>query len=157
MLQLHRWLSRTLATLVGVALAAMVLLTLMQIVWRYFFSAAFVWVEEASVMILIAATWLGIAYLWLERRHIDVDLFTRDLPLSARRRFDRVADLIAIVVGAAIVYLGVLTVRANAGLQIAALDLDTAWKYLPVVVGGALLAVAGTLNLFVPRVAPQKA
>jgi TRAP-type transport system small permease protein len=151
MRSVHTMLSRVLAWLAGAALAGMVALTLLQIIRRYFFGASLVWIEEVTVMMLISATWIGIGYLWLQRRHIDIDLFTKNLSPMSRHRFDRVADVLAVIIGVAIAYLGSLTIKANAGLEIAALEIDALWKYVPVAVGGVLLATAGFINLFVKR------
>ena len=139
-----------LASAIGAMLAALVLIALAQIVLRYFFGNSLIWAEEASVVLLLLMTWVGGPYLWLQRGHIAVDIFTKALSPITQSRLRRGSDLAAIPVGLLIAVLAWQTAAANQGMELAGLNIDSAWKYAPVIVGGILLALAGLTNLLSP-------
>jgi TRAP-type transport system small permease protein len=148
MRSLHNALSKSLTVILGTLLVALVSTTLLQVTLRYAFSASLVWAEELSVLLLIWMTWIGAAKLWLDRRHIEVDLFTNSMSSKARQRFDAVCDVLMIAFGIALCVFASKTVDVNTGLELAALKIDSTIKYRPVQVGGAILAIAAILNLF---------
>jgi TRAP-type C4-dicarboxylate transport system permease small subunit len=141
----------------GAMAAALVLMTLVQVVLRYFFASPLVWVEEASVMLLLLMTWVGAALLWLQRGHMAVDILTKSASPIAQGRFRLGCDLASIPVGLLIATLTWNTVEINRGMELAGLNIDSTWKYMPVVAGGILLALAGALNAFDRRGAAEAA
>jgi TRAP-type transport system small permease protein len=143
--------SSLLGGIVGVLLAGLVTLTLAQVVLRYAFAASLVWVEEASVIALIWMTWIGAAKLWLDRRHIEVDLFTKSLSASRRRALNAVCDVLMILFGVLLCWFASKTITVNTGLELAGLKMDSAEKYRPVLIGAALLALAAFITLFSDR------
>jgi TRAP-type transport system small permease protein len=140
--------SNFLGTVIGLLLAALVLLTLLQVVLRYVFSASLVWAEEASVIALIWMTWIGAAKLWLDRRHIEVDLFTKAMSPAKRHLLNAVFDILMIVFGVLLCWFASKTITVNTGLELAGLKIDSAEKYRPILVGAALLAAAAFIALF---------
>ncbi len=147
---LRKRLGSTLAAAIGAMLAALVVIALAQIVLRYFFSNSLVWAEEASVILLLLMAWVGAARLWLVRGHVAVDIFTKALSPSARSRFRLGCDVAAIPVGLMTATFAWQTAVANAGMELAGLNIDSAWKYAPVILGGVLLALAGAVNVAAP-------
>jgi TRAP-type C4-dicarboxylate transport system permease small subunit len=101
-------------------------------------------------------TWVGAALLWLRRGHMAVDVLTKAASPIAQGRFRLACDLASIPVGLLIAALAWNTVEVNRGMELAGLNIDSAWKYMPVVAGGILLALAGTINAFDPA-APTEA
>ena len=53
--------------LLGAALLALIVLTLLQVTLRYLFHHSLEWVEEISVVILTWLAWAGAAMLWLQQ------------------------------------------------------------------------------------------
>lgn len=80
-----RMLARIEYTMLILAFAALTLLLSAQVVMRYFFSSPIFWVEEVSVQILIAATFLGISYLTYLDKLVRVDLLLANVTYSVRR------------------------------------------------------------------------
>jgi C4-dicarboxylate transporter DctM subunit len=50
-----------------------------EVVMRYFFNAPTTWVLETSIYLIIVATFLSLAYVMLERGHVNVDFITTHL------------------------------------------------------------------------------
>lgn len=73
-------------------LAAMTVLTFVQVVLRYLFNAGFVWALEATVYMFAWLILIGISYAVRVHAHIGIDFVVKALPPRARR----IAGLIAI-------------------------------------------------------------
>jgi len=141
------WWTQWLSVSVGVLLAAMLLIALTQVLLRYVFSQALVWAEEVSIVMLLALTWVGVALLWAQRRHIAIDVFVARYSTGQRLWLARGCDLLALAGGLLLMHLAQRTAVINAGMEMASLPVDTAWIYRVVMLGGALLAASAALNL----------
>lgn len=133
---------------IGLLVAAMAGLAVLQVVLRYGFGAALLWVEEVSVILLIWLAWIGITYLWLTRAHILVDLVPAMLDEAGRRRLASLIDLLALAGGGALFVVSLDTVAIFSGMDLGSIALDAAVKYYPITAGAAGLAAAAALNLW---------
>ena len=130
----------------GAGLAFMAGLAVLQVVLRYVFADSITWVEEISVLVLLWLAWIGAIHLWLDRSHIAVDLL---LPDAGPRR-DAIAaifDLAAIAAGLTLAWAAETTLAAFGGVLYGSVEWPGEVKYLPVLIGGAGIALAGLLNL----------
>lgn len=96
--------------LLALLLAAMTILTFVQVVLRYIFNHGFVWALEANTYMFGWLIMIGVSYGIRVHSHIGVDFAVKALP----RLWQRVAGLLAIAFC----------------LLYAALMLDGAWTYL---------------------------
>ncbi len=145
---LRRVLTWVLSRLTGCLVAGLVVLAFTQVVLRYVFNSALLWVEEVSVMALIWLAWVGIVYLWLTRAHIAVDLISGILPAAGSRWQAIAIDLLALIGGGALVLVSLGTLEIYAGMELGSLEIDADVKYYPVTAGGAGLSCAAALNLW---------
>ncbi len=134
--------------LIGALVLLLITLAFTQVVLRYGFAAAILWVEEISVMALIWLAWIGIVYLWLARSHIVVDLLMPVLSLSAANRLAIAINALAVVGGAALTVISFGTVDAYSGMEMGSLEIEASIKYYPILVGGAGVAVAALLDIW---------
>ena len=81
----------------GVCLCVMACCVMLQVVLRYFFSAAAPWAEEIAVYSMIGAVYLGACLATRERAHIRVSLFYNLLPPKFRLATVVLADLMWLV------------------------------------------------------------
>lgn len=132
----------------GGLLAATVTLAFLQVVLRYGFAASIVWVEEISVLLLLLLCWLGAAQLWLARAHVLVDLVARHG--TARRRVDRLIDVLGLSAGAGLAVFTVGTLQSFSGIEMGSLEIDASLRYYPILAGGTGIACAALLNLIAP-------
>ncbi len=137
-----------LSRLIGILVAGLVCLAFAQVVLRYLFNSAVLWVEEVSVMALIWLAWTGIVYLWLTRSHIAVDLIGAALSPVGRAWAARAVDSLACVAGVALVTVSLGTLEVYSGMDLGSLEIDASVKYYPITAGGAGLALAAVLNLW---------
>ncbi|MGE5146393.1 MAG: TRAP transporter small permease [Candidatus Eiseniibacteriota bacterium] len=148
--RLRRRVEALLADAVAVGIAALVLMTALQVVLRFVFAAPLSWIEEVSVLLMSWTTWAGAAVLWLRQAHITVDIVPRALAPGARRRFVQVLDVLAFAGGLALARVSVTTAAMFSGVEVGGLELDGSVKYYAVIAGGLGLALAALLNLLIP-------
>ena len=74
----------------GLCVAAIVLITLASVWWRYVINAPIAWIEQVSNILFIWITFIGAAVLYRQKLHIGVDMFigmlTRRLGRGPKRR-----------------------------------------------------------------------
>ncbi len=68
----------------GAAMAAIVLITLSAVWWRYVINDPIAWIEQVSNMLFIWIVFLGSAVLYRRQLHIAVDYFVGMLPQHAQ-------------------------------------------------------------------------
>jgi len=136
-----------LGALLPLLLAALVGVTLAQVGLRYLAGASLIWAEEAAIVLLILLAWVGVPLLWLRDQHIGIDLLPELLGPRGRRALLAGIDLLMAVGATALAITAEGTVAVYWSLDLTALDLPAAVKYLPVQWGAALLAVAAMLRL----------
>jgi TRAP-type transport system small permease protein len=61
--------------LLGACIAAIVLITLCAVVWRYLLDSPLSWVEQVSTMLFVWVIFIGSAVLYRQNLHIGVDAF----------------------------------------------------------------------------------
>lgn len=77
---------RPLEEVIGVAvMAALVVITLLNVLVRYFTSQSFAWTEEISVFLLVVVTLIGAALAAAQDAHIRIDFFYRRGSRARRR------------------------------------------------------------------------
>ena len=144
---IERALDSTLALLLPLLLAALVGLTLTNVALRYLFGASLAWAEEAAIVLMIVIAWAGVSLLWLRDAHIGIDWLPEKLSARGRAILMACIDVLAIAAGAGLAYVAQGTVDVYWTLDLLALGLPAAVKYLPVQIGAALLALAAALRL----------
>jgi C4-dicarboxylate transporter DctQ subunit len=89
-------------TIISLLLAAMTLLTFLQVVLRYAFNTGFVWALEATGYMFAWLVLFGISYAVRVHAHIGVDVVVKALPAGPRR----IVGLLA--VGLCLVYAAIM-------------------------------------------------
>ncbi len=77
----------------GLALGLICLITLANVVVRYFTNASFAFTEELSVFLMAALTFIGAAAAFARGSHIRVDFFIRKLPATVRYGLEQITLL----------------------------------------------------------------
>lgn len=92
-----KWLDRLEEGVVTLMLAAMTLLTFVQVVLRYAFNTGFGWALELTGVFFAVMIFIGISYGVRVGAHIGVDALVRLLPSGARRATSIVAVLLCLL------------------------------------------------------------
>ena len=66
--------------LLGGLVAAIVLITLAGVWWRYVLNAPLAWPEQVSRILFVWMTFVGAAVLYRDRLHVAIDMFVMKLP-----------------------------------------------------------------------------
>jgi C4-dicarboxylate transporter DctQ subunit len=93
-------------TLIALLLAAMTLLTFIQVVLRYLFNAGLIWALEATGYMFVWLVLFGISYAVRVHAHIGIDVLVKTLPDAARRVVGLVAVGICTLYAAIMLYGG---------------------------------------------------
>ena len=92
-----RWLEHLEEGIVAVLMAAMTLITFMQVVARYVFNYSFVWALELNGVLFAWLIFVGMSYGVRVGAHIGIDALVRTLRPGAARVVGMVAALLCIV------------------------------------------------------------
>lgn len=134
--------------IMGTGLFAMVALATVQVVTRYVVAVTIIWVEELSIYIMCWMCAIGVAWIWLENcSHIKMDILDNVLPRRIIRYMDAGIDVVTAVMGFAVIRIGLRAWQVNRGMVMSVIGLDEGNRYLPVIVGGALLMFAALYML----------
>ena len=119
-----------------ISLVAMVLITFMQVVLRWF-DAATVWAEELSRYIMLYQVWIGASYAVREDAHIRITALIGKLTGNKRRVSETVVLALWLTVE------GVMLVKEIAvmGQVSSAMRIPMTIPYASVPIGGALMSV----------------
>jgi len=149
-----------------ISMALLFLMVFVNSVRRYLISKSFVWGEELPIFIAIYGVMFGVAWAYIQDRHIKFNILVWLLTDSVARKLNIVVDLIVAVNGVLLTYSGWMFVikrgRMEAsGIIYLAKDLKalTGWDCMiwmghqypyqaAMVIGGIMLTIAALLKLF---------
>jgi C4-dicarboxylate transporter, DctQ subunit len=99
-----RFLKRLDEWLIALLLAAMTLLTFVQVVLRYVFDSGFTWALQLNTVMFAFMIFIGISYGVRVGAHIGVDAVVKQLPHVPRRIASIVAVLLSLLYAGMVIY-----------------------------------------------------
>lgn len=81
----------------GILLICIAVLGTYEVVMRYFFNSPTVWVLETTIYLAIASTFLALAYVLVEKAHVNVDFVVNHIPPRAVAVLEACTSLLGIV------------------------------------------------------------
>lgn len=137
------WLSDRINTITEAALfvtlVIMVLVTVMQVVFRFFFTAL-TWSEELACFLLVLASLLGAAVAFKKGSHIAVTFILDKLPPIAKKVLQTLINILGIGFFIIVAYYGAVLMGTEAGQRSPAMMLSMKWVYFMYpVIGGVIL------------------
>ena len=92
-----RWLDRNFERyIVGLLLAAIVLLISANVIMRYVLNASLSWGEELTLWLFVWFVWIAVSYAFQQGSHVRITLLRDAVPPRRRRAFEIVVDLLVI-------------------------------------------------------------
>ena len=149
---IRRGLNRSIRLCLGLLIVALIGLEVAQVVLRYFFTTGVSWGRDLSTLMMFAIAWLGAPLMWLDRKHLAVDLLPEAIGQS--RIWNAALDLLVMAAAIALLIVTRTAMRNFAFIDLPALGTSAAIKFWPMAVGTGLLIVAGGLNLLSLRDTP---
>lgn len=123
--------------LLFVLMVTMVLVTIAQIVFRFFFNAL-TWSEELSCFLLVFASLTGSAVAFKRGSHIAVTFLSEKLKPTGKKVLATVVNLLGLGFFIIVAVYGALLMKAESGQLTPALQISMAWVYLMYPVIGAV-------------------
>lgn len=136
--------------LIGSCMAAIVLITLAAVWWRYVLNAPIAWIEQVSNMLFIWIVFVGSAVLYRQKLHIAVDMFLDMLPSTLKAYAFWVIELMNLTF---IVVLFVSSLKLSIDVlpnTTGALDITPAYYYLSAPVSCAMMMLYFVEKIFDP-------
>jgi TRAP-type C4-dicarboxylate transport system permease small subunit len=125
----------------AVALGGLVLVQGWQVVARYVLNDSPSWTEPVTLLLLSTAMSLGAAAGVHTRRHFSFSLMAEAMRPGARRLAEAVSVLVIVAIGATLAGWSAVLLVDGLAVRAAGAPLPQSINYLPLTVGGALMAV----------------
>jgi TRAP-type C4-dicarboxylate transport system permease small subunit len=139
----------------GAALTAMTAIVAWAVFGRFVLNDTPAW-AEASALLLLAWVIMGAAAVGVrEGFHMGFESLRELLPPGLQRAFLLVSDLVVTGFGAAMAWFGAELALGVWNASLPTLGLPGSVEYLPLVLGGLLIALFGTERLLGRRAAPM--
>jgi TRAP-type C4-dicarboxylate transport system permease small subunit len=151
---LNARLSAAVLILARFCLAGLGVVVLIGVVMRYAFNNEPPYVEQLALLLVISVAMFGAATVAHDAGHIGLDSLVRLLPTLARREVARFVALLTIVFAGVLVWGSLQMALSTGGDRIPTLGISEAWRYLPPIVAGVLIAlfsIEHTLRPVVPK------
>ena len=143
---MHR-LASAAAAIAGAALLSLVVVQMWQVIARYVFNDSPSWTEPVSVVLLSVAMSFGAAAGVQERRHFAFALFAESLSPPLRRACEWLGAATVVLIGAVIAWWGVYLYVDGIDIPMAGAPFSQGLPYLPLALGGALMALFALAQL----------
>ena len=122
-------------------LAAIMLITIAQVLMRSIFSIPFVGIEELSRYLFISFIFLGLSYYYRIDGHIKLEGIQKNLPLKVKRIIGIIIHASSVIVFGIITFSAIYTSLTNYNSTTQTLAIPFWLFFLPTIVGFALLTV----------------
>ncbi|MEC5423391.1 TRAP transporter small permease [Virgibacillus sp. C22-A2] len=122
-------------------LLAIVIVVLMQIIFRYALNQPLVWSEEVARLLFIWLVFLGSALALQEQKHLTVEYFFDKFSEKWKKHIIKLQQIIIIVFLLAVIYGGVLIVSSTISMILPGSQIPMFFYHIA-------LPVAGTLMIF---------
>ena len=134
-------LSRWVLHLACFCLAALGLIVIYGVVLRYVFNASQPYVEQVALLMVISVAMFGAAAGARESGHIGLDSLVDRLPPAVRNAIARLVALSTLLFSCVILYGAFEMAKSTHDNRIPTLGISEAWRYLPLMIAGALIAL----------------
>ena len=125
----------------GFGLALMSVVVLWQVIVRFILNWNNSWTEVTAIMIMSWFIFLGAAVGVRENYHLGFDVLVYFLPKGSKKVLRTVSDLVVLSFAVGMVIYGINLMQLQWSERMPSLGISGAFRYLPVAVGGALIAL----------------
>lgn len=109
------------------------------VIWRYGLNNAPSWSEQVALLLVINVAMFGAAAAIRDEGHIGMESMVGLLPEKMQFWIGNLNGYLTITFGIALVWLGTLMAIAVFPTKIPALGIRETWRYVPVIISGALM------------------
>jgi len=112
-----------------------------QVFGRYVMNSSPTWAENLALVLILYVTLIGAAVGVRDAGHIGMESMLVLLPERLRNRLEMVIHVVVAVFGVAMVYNGIILGSSVASYKLANIQLSEGWRYVPLVISGALIVL----------------
>ena len=138
---LNARLSALVLVIARVCLAGLGIVVLYGVVMRYAFNDAPPYVEQLALLLVISVSMFGAACVAHDAGHIGLDSLVDRLPPALRNAIARLVALSTLLFAGVILYGAWEMAKSTHDNLIPTLGISEAWRYLPLMIAGALIAL----------------
>jgi TRAP-type C4-dicarboxylate transport system permease small subunit len=149
---LNARLSAAVLILARLCLAGLGAVVLYGVVLRYAFNNEPAYIEQLALLLVISVAMFGAATVAHDAGHIGLDSLVKLLPTVARREVARFVAALTILFALVLVWGSLQMALSTGGDRIPTLGISEAWRYLPVIVAGVLIALFSIEHVLRPAV-----
>ena len=139
--RLNARLSASVLVLARLCLAGLGLTVLFGVVMRYVFNNEPPYVEQLALLLVISVSMFGAAAVAHDAGHIGLDSLVDRLPAAVRNWIARLVALSTLLFACVILYGAYEMALSTHDNTIPTLGISEAWRYLPLIIAGALIAL----------------
>jgi len=138
---LNARLSAIVLVIARLCLAGLGVVVLYGVVMRYAFNDAPPYVEQLALLLVISVSMFGAAAVAHDAGHIGLDSLVDRLPAALRNWIARLVALSTLLFAGVILYGAYEMALSTHDNKIPTLGISEAWRYLPLIIAGALIAL----------------
>ena len=138
---LNARLSAIVLVIARVCLAGLGVVVLYGVVTRYAFNDEPPYVEQLALLLVISVSMFGAAAVAHDAGHIGLDSLVDRLPAALRNWIARLVALSTLLFAGVILYGAYEMALSTHDNKIPTLGISEAWRYLPLIIAGALIAL----------------
>ena len=138
---LNARLSAIVLVIARLCLAGLGVVVLYGVVMRYAFNDAPPYVEQLALLLVISVSMFGAAAVAHDAGHIGLDSLVDRLPAALRNWIARLVALSTLLFAGVILYGAWEMAKSTHDNLIPTLGISEAWRYLPLMIAGALIAL----------------
>ncbi len=138
---LNARLSAIVLVIARVCLAGLGIIVLYGVVMRYAFNNEPPYVEQLALLLVISVSMFGAAAVAHDAGHIGLDSLVDRLPAGVRNAIARLVALSTLLFAGVILYGAFEMAKSTHDNLIPTLGISEAWRYLPLIIAGALIAL----------------
>ena len=133
--------------LIAIILMVLICLNIVQVITRYFVNVIIVWLEEATILGIYWMTAFGMPLLTFKNEHLLMDISGKILPSFVKFIVEWMIMLGSLLAGIGFMVVGHRAYLINMGYHSSILGFDECFRYVPLMVCGALMIVAAVFRV----------
>ena len=148
-------LSALVLVIARLCLAGLGIVVLYGVVMRYAFNNEPPYVEQLALLLVISVSMFGAAAVAHDAGHIGLDSLVDRMPPAVRNAIARIVALSTLAFACVILYGAYEMALSTHDNKIPTLGISEAWRYLPLMIAGALIALFSIDRMLRPAPAAQ--
>ena len=137
--------------LIGFFIAAIVLITMISVWYRYVLDNPLSWTEQICGILFVWITFLGSAVLYRRVLHIAIDMILVQLPQRIQTLFYWINEALMFCLALLLIWFGARHALMNLSQTFGALEITPSWFYAAPPLSGIMMVIFGLEKILNPK------